>query len=444
MFPDIRFLTNNNPVSLSGFEFMDYQKPDFYNALVEFFNNNLEKENDIWELPGDRITSSGIYEVIMEHTGMNVELIPPSIEVPNATVEAGFFNPGNVMNIKGIEDWLGASESEVGKAFRSLQKKVLKGWVDTSTGKVGGDYSDIPIKLWLNKYVSDFIKVKFIQKNRVTMAEALASIILHECGHIFTGFLHIHKAVIDPLMTFHAIKLIKEGKLYGKQRVTIVKDTFSILGCNETIKDNDLDKFEPEELIVLFNKGITNRDMRRTLSIGVNDRSSEVYADMYAIRFGVPKTMVIALSSFPTYAGLFYSAIGVMGVAVMGAIVGHIPAMVLYGVLSLFFFLVDIQFNHLPGNMYDSPYRRVKNILIDHIVRINNDKSLDSRTKSIMIKDAKEMDKLVENNKTILEGTAIQRFVGWVFSGTDFKAQDFEHYTDELIGHTLSIYTNEF
>ena len=56
----------------------------------------------------------------------------------------------------------------------------------------------------------------------------------------------------------------------------------------------------------------------------------------------------------------------------------------------------------------------------------------------------KEIEKLVEENKPILEGTAFQRYIGWICSGTDFKAQEFEHYTAELVSHNLALYTDYF
>ncbi len=53
------------------------------------------------------------------------------------------------------------------------------------------------------------------------------------------------------------------------------------------------------------------------------------------------------------------------------------------------------------------------------------------------------MESIIEEEKPFLESTAVQRLLGWLVNGTDFRKNDFEHYTAELVSTTLSIHLND-
>lgn len=442
---DITFLNkpNNFHANVAGLEFMDYQNGDLFRDLVTYFNTDLVEKDGSWMLQEHDRAAEALETIFMKHTGICLKLNKGS--VPNAAVENGWFNPGNVLNIEGMEHWFSAGQSNIGNAFKVLKTDILKGWVDTSTGKVGGDYSKIEFNLYLNHYVNEFLRHKVLTRYKVTMQEALAAILIHECGHVFTAFLHVHRAVIDPIISTTAVKIIADGKIYGKQRVDVIKEAFKILECPQQVKDQEVMDLSSEQLVVYFNKAIATRDMRRTLSLGVQTRSSEIYADLYSIRMGCGKALVAALASLPTLTVL--RGINVLlatAIYMMATAVCHVPIAILAGLVSnlnLVIFLSDLL---LPSNDYDSHYRRMKTILRDYVIRINDFKTLDKRVKLKLLTDAKAIEKIVEDNKPFLESTAVQRFVGWITNGSDWKAQDFENYTDDLLAHSLSLYKDTF
>lgn len=404
----------------------------------------LTEKDGLVSFPADRETLDGFHDLIIHHTGINIKLNPPTEFMPNMAVESGYMIPGNLLDIKNISTWLDKEESTIGRAFKSLKTDILKGWVDTSTGKVGGDYSKIEIEMFMAKYISDFLDGKFLKKHNVSMAEALAGVITHELGHCFTGFLYITRNTIDPLMITHAVNLIDKGRVYGKERAVIVRETLSTLECGTVFKDTDLDKMDKDALLVFFDRAVNTRDTRRTLSLGTSDRASEIYADLYAVRFGVPKAMVAALSSLES-ASVFpaFLITAMIGCAVLAGMAS--PALVSVFMMNpILMILINLSRALVPGDVYDSPYRRVKTLLRDHIIRLNNDTTLDKRAKVQMLKEGKEMEKIIDEMKSSMEGTFVQRFIGWMYSGSDFKAQEFENYTDELLGHTLSLYKDEF
>lgn len=432
---------------ISGMEFMDYQRPDFYNELRDFFDKYIEDTGDGgYSLQVKEKEIADLTALIMNHTGMYIELQEPNWhDVGNAAMDSGWFNPGHLLNIKGIENWFAAKDSNIGKAFKALKVNVLKGWVDTSKGRVGGDYSKIKVDMYIQKHIQTFLRPKVLQRYGVTLAEGLAMIVLHECGHAFTGFLYISKTYMDSMMSMHAVRLIEDNKMYGKERTTIIKETLSVLECDSKVNEKDVANLDADGLIVYFNKATANRDYRRTLSLGTADRGSEVFADLFAIRFGAPKALVAALASLPDSSGFYKTmALTCLGTAVLCVVALQPFHAIFMASMSIWYSLVGIDFLLNPGDTYDSPYRRLKNILRDYIIRLNEDKRIDKAAKAKMLKDAKEVEKMVEEAKPGLEGTGVQRFVGWIFSGSDFSAQQFEHYNEELLAHTLSLYKDTF
>lgn len=435
----IEFLNRPKELRFDGQEFMDYQKGDLFKDLVNSLDKILQmgKSGYVFERKENLVDE--MEAVIKSHTGISLSLKPGDIS--NAAVDAGFINPGNVLNIKGVEQFFSAKDSSIGQTFKRLKVDVLKGWVDTSTGKVGGDFSKVEFGLYMNNFVDQFIRLKVIERYKVTMSEALAAVIIHECGHIFTGFLYVYRTVIDPIVAASAIRLIVDGKLYGKERVEVVKEAFKVMDVGQKVDEDAIADFTGDEFIVYFNKAVGTRDTRRTLSLGTQDRSSEIYADLYAVRMGCPKTMIAALSALPTGTGVAaVISLQQMSVAVLALLACQPIIAAFCGVNAIFMTLCYLGAFLSPNATYDTPYRRVKTILRDYVAQLNGQKGIDPKAKAQMLKDAKEMEIIVNNTKPFLEGTWVQRTVGYIFNGSDFRAQEFEHYTDELVGHTLSLY----
>lgn len=431
---------------IAGMEFMDYQNPDLYNELRAIFAKYIEVTPEGQNLEMEEADVELVNACVFKHTGMLIDFHQPTFnEVPNAAVDAGWFNPGNLMNIKGIEQWFAAKESNIGKAFKALKVNIIKGWVDTSKGRVGGDFSKIKLDIYVQKYVDTFLNPKSLARNNTTMPDALAMVVLHECGHAFTGFLYTVKSYMDSMMTLNAVRLIDDNKAYGKDRVAIIKETLSVLECDTSVDQATVDKLDNEGLVVYFNKATVNRDYRRTLSLGVADRGSEIFADLFAIRYGAPKKLVAALISIPMgRTGMHVQTAMWFGIAILGYL-AFIPVYTAAGILLGSLWTLATLDNWLnPNSTYDSMYRRVKAILRDQIMRLNEDKRIPARDKIQMLKDAKEVEKMVDEQKPLLEGTAVQRLTGWMYSGVDFKLQQFEHYNDELTAHTLSLYKEAF
>lgn len=428
---------------IAGMEFMDFQTDDTYRGLVSRLDKLVSKKTGEWFLDWTSDEREDIAAYLFAETGINIVLHEGKNEVANAAIDAGYLTPNNLLNNEGLDEWYDAKHTNVGIAFRSLKVDVLKGYVDTKTGKIGGDFSKVKFGLWIQEYLAAFLDEKILKKCKVTMAEALAGVILHEMGHAFGAFLFAFQTTIDSALPYAAIRLAMKAD-GTRQQAEIVKEAFKALECDTQVKEEHLELLtDSQSWRLYFDKALQTRNLRRSLSIGISSRASEVYADMYAMRMGAGNQLVSAISAMPQFATpkFFYAIVFYM----IGLCwyVAH-PIGAIYVTIAGICALADLGAMLLPGSDYDTTYRRMKGILREMVVQIQSSKDLDNKTKRILLDNATKTAKIVDENKPFLEGTGVQRMVGWILSGSEFKATDFEHYTHELLASNLAMYADYF
>lgn len=442
----IDFIRKENDLSfsLAGMEFMDFQKQDRYLKLVEFFKPLIIKNEFGWIIDWVDSEQKDLSKLIMEMTGIKVRIIEHHGDSGDLAIDTGYVSPNSVMNRQGTDGFLSTKHSKVSQAFKCLNVDVLKGWCDPKTGMVGGDFSKIEFDIHVERYLEWFVDVEKINK-QVSIAEAFAMFILHELGHAWNAFYNVWRTGTDILMQSNAIKMLA-GTENTKEKIEIYKETLKYLEADAKVDDklvNDLDSQDAQR--AFFDKAINNRDLRRTLSLGTANRSSEMMADMYAIKMGCPKTLVIGQKGFYYAEGTSGRTLLASSLMTIAAIAVSTPlAIGVWGLITVVNFHTALHSRLMPGDEYDSPYRRIKAILRECVTEFSQNKKMKPADKQQFLAKCREIEKLVEENKPILEGTAFQRYIGWICSGTDFKAQEFEHYTAELVSHNLALYTDYF
>lgn len=432
--------------SRGGLEFMDKVNSKLYPKLVEYLRPLIKEVGKDVKLEWVDIDREALSHLIMAETGILID-VKFDPYVSNAGVDGGYFKPDHIFNNEGIEEVLTAKHSSIGNAFKSLKTDVLRGYADPNTGRVGGDFSKVEFSLWIQELLNSWMDIKLLKKLNLSNAEGLAAVLCHEMGHIWTGFYFIQRNSIDMVIPMVASKLYMAAKT-DEERYVILKDTNKVLEISDTV-----DKKAPEVLqdaeavLVYFNKQIGSRDTRRTLSLGLHTRTSEIYADLYAIKMGAGKAIVAALGARVTMVPnwLYFALMGGSMAILAGPLAPTLIGVAAYTIVfSSVMKVAEIAINLVPGLDYDTPYRRAKSVLRDYASRISSDKDLRGADKAKLLKDAKELEKYIEEQKPLLEGTAFQRLYGWLGSGSDFKAQEFEHYTQEVMSHNLAFYIDHF
>lgn len=458
---DIGFISQQKAVA--GFEFMDYQSDELLKEMTEIAGDfvELQKEYEVrYDEEGnshsrewyqtivvrDDDAIGAMEKAIFKYTGINVNIrIDPN--AGNMCVDTAYFTPGHVLNGELAERYLSAKHSKIAEAFKSFKSDVIRGWVDPKTGKVGGDYSKIQFNLLISPALFLYCAERFADKVTMSSKECLAQVMLHEIGHCWGCIVMLHKAAIDSIFACKAAKMLANAEEVAT-KVTIYKEASAILEISEKVDDKTLENASEDEITIIFNKGIGNRDLRRTLSLGASVMTSELYADIFAVRHGANKELVYMLADNPmdsigiSLLGVVVNTALIIKAIAMGAVGASVVLGIFWGLSVLGF--VATHHSAFISTEYDTPYRRSKAMLRECISRLKNDKNLTGKDKALYLRNLMKMEKSVEEVKSVLEGTFYNRFWGWIFAGTDFKARDFEFYTNELIDHNINLYTGMF
>lgn len=449
----IDFLKKEVPFqfNIAGVEFMDRANPALFYKLQQFFLPLIkveEIEEESVRLDMSKSDYTDLATMIFKETGICVDIRAPStVFEPGIAIDVGYFMPQHIFNHQDADSYFSAKHSNVAQAMRALKTDVLKGWVDTTTGKIGGDFSKVQFTMLLGGDLKSYLSEEMHVKYQIGYNDSLATFVLHELGHVFAGFYTLSQTCIDISMCYVTSRLIAQAE-NGTTKLSIVKDFGKETGTEVPVKEKDLEGLDESGAEILLSKLTEDRNTRRTLSLGLVTQSAETYADMYAMKMGCPKTMVIALSAL-TKSQIAPLTGLVAPVALTAALIALAPPVGIgFGMVTIplaaILTVSKVTHNLIDSVEYDSPYRRMKNVLRVYASEISSNKKLSARDKANMLKDAKEMEKAIEESKSALEGTGFQRFFNWMRVGGEFKARDFEHYNQELLSHNLSLYNEYF
>lgn len=430
---DIKFLNVLPEIRLrSGMEFMDWQDKSFYTELSKLFSSCVKKD---YTLAMDKDERKELEDIIKKHSNISVTTILSPYG--NAAIDAGYINPWSILNINNLDYFLSPSETKTGELMKKTGTNILKGWCNLKTGKVEGDFKNIQFNLYL---ATSLPKQCMDNEKRfpkgVTLGNVLASIVLHEVGHAFFGLQHLSSSVLDNTIGMAIVKDLVGQKDKNRKAVIVkkVKDIAEV----DLSKALEIDDLTPESVLVIFSEGVIRRDSVRALSLGVKDMTFEVLADAYSIRMGGSHGLTSFLASKPSYRPAF--VIAAIGVAML-----FFPPLILVGGIMIYLgvcFTFGILNMSLTSGTYDSPYRRVKNILRENITFINsNPKGYTPMQLAKAKADAAALEKIVESTKSVWESTWLQRFMGYLSDGKQFRKNDFEHYTAELASSRLALHT---
>lgn len=445
----IEFLKKDVPfqASIAGLEFMERVTPTMFKRLEGFFEPLVKEINGETKLVMNKEDYSDLDAIIFAESGVLVNSRAPVIGEPELAIDSGFIIPNHLMNKAIVENFYAAHHSNVATAMKAFKTDIIKGWVDTKTGRIGGDFSKVKFELLCGGDINRYFLKELYEKYKVTYHAGIAAFICHEIGHVFTHFLTIQSQCFDTASCYVTTRLALDAKTTS-ERFNVIKDFGKVTETEIPIKENDVENLDESSINVMLTKFIADRNTRRSLSLGSHIRMSETYADIYALKVGCPKTLVVALSSmtdFPIPVGKFFT-IGAVGTAVLFSI--SPPLGVYAGVhiaaVSIIFGLCKLSHSLEIESNYDSPYRRAKNVLRVYAAEINSNKKVSVKEKTELLKKAHEIEKILDEVKPYFEGTSIQRLLNWLEFGADFKARDFEHYTQELLSHNLSLYTEYF
>jgi hypothetical protein len=108
-------------------------------------------------------------------------------------------------------------------------------------------------------------------------------------------------------------------------------------------------------------------------------------------------------------------------------------AMVFYA----FIFVLNY-FSKGYSGAYNADHRRFEDAARQLIQKLKEDKHMPPAEKAVLAEEVQQLLKHAETLRPWYESTVIHRFMGWVFSQADFKAQEVEHYTSVIANHEVN------
>lgn len=361
---------------------------DFFPELVSHFEwiRQYVKPIDIYREPR---VAEGFNRIIRKHTGINAVLsdeydqfatIPPDI------------NKNNILTRPEVRKYYDNGD------FRTGSGK-LKAMVDLKNYRVSGDFSKIPVKL--------FISPMFIYQKELDISnENLAAAVLHEVGHMFTFF-------VASVYTFTTVMPM----LGMANRVMKTNTTEELVYVLEKWNDEPttLTKVDVKELVDKKKEtivtAIVSNHIRDSKSIAKHDEydyvNSEYLADKFAVRFGAGVHIVNMLDKINTYVGARSKAslkefiyvevlLAAFGVAyvVPGLFVGEILLSILAGI-GFVTIIYNSGISNVSDGTYDTEVNRFKRIRED-LVSMLKDKKIDRAIGDRIRLDIKRIDNILK------------------------------------------------
>ena len=183
----------------------------------------------------EALTKVGMAKVAV-HTNLNkVSIIfgkkDPCVRIPQLNKNHPLIHP-----------WVKSKYSNRAASELLKDKKQIYGGVDFITGKVSGDFRDVPISI--------FMPLKAVKDTSVEL-ECLVAATLHEIGHIFGMYAFMGRLYTTNLRlsSLHERLLERDS---GNHRLTIIAQTLEDINPKAVLKAEDLEKFEDQDAIHVF------------------------------------------------------------------------------------------------------------------------------------------------------------------------------------------------
>lgn len=429
---------------VGGLEFINFQSTDFYRKMSTSLESQIGPDGAL-----SKEAIPGIKTLIEEFTGFkNVDLKFSS--GGNLSVDVGYFSPNHVFNHQLADELMKPTQTTLYRWFTQNKDKVFKGGIDYTSGKVLGSFQTLPVTFRINPNLKATFPADKVKKFGVPLAGILTGAIAHELGHVFSGCMMLLTVASDNLYLKSALRYYREAKDIT-DRVVVLKDVASLLDV-PAAKQGELQKLAQDQddktLFLYFDKLIAQRNMRRSLSVGVEAMSSEVVADMYAIRMGCDKGVIAAIGIMvdqgciqTTLDSLLIAAattlLALPAWLALTAPLGMAGAFFMAMVFYMFIFVLNY-FSKGYSGVYNADHRRFEDAVRQLIQKLKEDDKMPMAEKNALSDEVQQLLAHANWLRPWYESTVIHRFMGWVFSQADFKAQEVEHYTSVIANHEVN------
>lgn len=283
-------------------------------------------------------------------------------------------------------------EHTVTKMLKS--KPYLTGSVDLTTGKVTGDYTNLPVTIGLGK---------MLLADKDMSDESLAAFVLHEIGHALTIFAYLGE-FLNTNYVLQDISKRAMGTHTPEEHLALLKDVEGVYGVTIEDKNKLAEAIQLPEMyrLVVLDTAVKKSKMEYNLDIYAL-RGWEQMSDNYVARQGYGTHLAIGLDTLfrkmrdPAYGNSFFKAFKlVMRFSfLLNTLTAEIP--IIPPLYILFNYI--IRGNPMSGE-YDpikDRINRLKHQLVDSL----KDKSLSDKERNRQIGEVKVIENIMDKMSDI-------------------------------------------
>lgn len=332
-------------------------KSKLYTQLIEIFDKLLKTEEKDWDKAWNMARIEIVHRIKTE-TGINVLIELDFNQSPNAAVQIPELDANNPL-ITGIRKLIHSGNSDITR-LKQRGKKKLEGLIDYDKSKVSGIFSELESTLYIT---TGLFKNNYEQLT----AEAIAGVVLHEVGHIFTYFSNI----VTLTRMNYAIASVEQtllGTNVAEERIAIIEEAEKYIDTKIEDKES-LSSYGNGKDIIVHMVSSSIKNMRSEDGLGVfTNRNFEMLSDQFASRHGageglaeflylIEKAMPFSISRRSKTVNIFFQALLVVAslIAAISALMAAVHFEVL--VMVILPLLVNPQ-----DKLYDKPYQRLMRI----------------------------------------------------------------------------------
>lgn len=316
------------------------------------------------------VNESGIEDVVQKHTNINIRFTTSTVYGYNAYVIPPDLDRNHPL-LAGRNPEYFARSTDAKRHLKKSKNDIISGTVDIKEGKVYGVFTEVESEV--------FVATQLITDDKFTIEE-VASIFLHEIGHVMTYMLYLGRSVIANHVMGELALAINDAET-ERERVEIIELASKKLGVEVMEPDAVAKAKGPEISQTVILSQYQSQICSATNTIYHDERTWEALADQYVSRVGGAVSLATGLDKImrmygdPSYRSTFKHII-IETASFMLSVVGT------FGVLPLL--LVMIAPFTRSTELYDNVPKRLERIRADIVNQLKKEKIPDELRKRLL------------------------------------------------------------
>lgn len=400
-----------------GLESILRQNGSFFKELTEAIVRLRENR----DYTTDGIKKSMLLSAIRAHTGFNI-----SCAIVGGDNAASYVIA--MSNFNGLFGYEFSGGSTASKSILDFNNNVINGLVNEATGKVGGDFSKVPVNIE--------ISLSLIGHSSSFTPEESAAVIIHELGHTFSYFQFMGMCSYGAVLTGIAARDLLDSSSY-KEREVIIKKLENTLGIDKIIKLDQLVETPKPGIEVILLAEYVSRLPEKTLNLSYDVRGAEQQADTFVVRHGAAAAHASALDKFHREFGSYGKP----------TFWGHLVAETsrLFNLAKVGVHMTDLIFGNVVPMRYDRPKDRLEYLKLQLISDLKLVPKNNNKLREQILRDIAAVEK-VYNDAGMYRRDVVQFFWDVVnVRGKDLKKrEDMRKALERMLYNDLFLKATQF